>query len=213
MSELSSPVVNEEHLREALITLLEHDAHVRQLVLEIVASPAPSTDPAPEPASEPKPQPVDVPPVETQACAQDPLREQLAEQLALLETLSLDKVLEAAWLREGENEGQRLTRLLATAAQWERLLELWDVLAERCKSEERPATAAELHLLAGGVDVHNLIWRDRQAQLCHAEIGAQYDYRLHQRTTLRGDVITAQWLPGLVNAGEERQRLPLAAAE
>ncbi|RWU24020.1 hypothetical protein DM813_09395 [Pseudomonas alkylphenolica] len=208
MHETSSPPAKAEEVREALIVLLEQDDHVRRLVLDIVASLTPSADSAPEPEA-----PAAVVPDLPQACAPDPLREQLGVPLALLETLRADEELSAAWLHEGENEGQQLTRLLATAAQWESLLELWDLLAERCKSQARPGNAAELHILEGCLAIHNLIWRDRQAQLCCAEVGAEYDYRLHQRTTLRGDIITAQWLPGLANAGGERQRLPLAAAE
>lgn len=209
MNKLSSHVAKEEWLREALIKLLDRDTNVRQLVLEIVASSAASGDPTPEPV----PLPVAVIPVTQHERPQDSLREQLVTQLALLKTLSADEDLSPAWLLESENEGQQLTRLLATAAQWERLLELWDLLAERCKSQARPANAAELHILEGCIEIHNLIWRDRQAQLCCVEVGAEYDYRLHQRSTLRGEVITAQWLPGLANAGGERQRLPLAATE
>lgn len=208
MHEISSPPAKAEEVREALIALLAQDDHVRRLVLDIVASLTPSADSAPEPEA-----PAAVVPDLPQACAPDSLREQLGVPLALLETLRVDEALSAAWLHEGENEGQQLTRLLATAAQWESLLELWDLLAERCKSQARPGNAAELRILEGCLAIHNLIWRDRQAQLCCAEVGAEYDYRLHQRTTLRGDIITAQWLPGLANAGGERQRLPLAAAE
>ena len=209
MSELSSHVAKEEWLREALIKLLERDTKVHQLVLEIVDSSATSG----EQASEPVPLPVAVIPLTPHERPQDSLREQLVAQLALLNTLSADEELSSVWLLESENEGQQLTRLLATAAQWERLLELWDLLAERCKSQARPANAAELHILDGCLEIHNLIWRDRQAQLCCVEVGAEYDYRLHQRSTLRGEVIRAQWLPGLANAGGERQRLPLAATE
>lgn len=209
MSELPSHVAKEEWLREALIKLLERDTKVHQLVLDIVASSAASGEPAPEPV----PLPVAVRPLTLLERPQDSLREQLVAQLALLKTLSADEELSSTWLLESESEGQPLTRLLATAAQWERLLELWDLMAERCKSQARPASAAELHILDGCLEIHNLIWRDRQAQLCCVEVGAEYDYRLHQRSTLRGEVIRAQWLPGLANAGGERQRLPLAATE
>lgn len=209
MSELPSHVAKEEWLREALIKLLERDTKVHQLVLDIVASSAASGEPAPEPV----PLPVAVRPLTLLERPQDSLREQLVAQLALLKTLSADEELSSTWLLESESEGQQLTRLLATAAQWERLLELWDLMAERCKSQARPASAAELHILDGCLEIHNLIWRDRQAQLCCVEVGAEYDYRLHQRSTLRGEVIRAQWLPGLANAGGERQRLPLAATE
>ena len=209
MSDLSSHVENEESLRKMLVKLLERDTKVHQLVLEIVDSSATSG----EQASEPVPLPVAVIQVTPHERPQDSLREQLVTQLDLLRTLSADEDLSPAWLLESESEGQQLTRLLATAAQWERLLELWDLLAERCKSQIRPANAAELRILEGCLEIHNLIWRDRQAKLCCVEVGTEYDYRLHQRSTLRGEVIRAQWLPGLANAGGERQRLPLAATE
>lgn len=199
----------EPGLRIELIKLLKDDTEVRKSVLDIVATQASVSNVVPEP----EPEPVAVatqPPLE---CPHDPLRGQLNAPLKLLETLCADEGLSSYWLVEGESEGLQLTRLLATAAQWERLLDLWDVLAERCKTAHNPASAAELQILGGCLHIHNLIWRDRQAQLRTVEIGAEYDYRLHNRTTLRGEVIAAHWLPGLVNAGGELQRLPLVAAE
>ena len=209
MIESSLPAEAGNELRDKLIRLLESDSCVRRLVVEIAGSPSLLIDTAPEPEPEPAPAPVGV----RKEAPQDPLREQLGVSLMLLETLRADVELQASWLIEGENEGQQLTRLLATASQWERLLELWEVLAERCKSHARPATEAELQLLKGCLSVHNLIWRDRQAQLCHAEVGAEYDYRLHQRKSHRGEIITAQWLPGLANADSERQCPPVVATE
>ena len=203
----------EPELRVELIRLLKEDAEVRQSVLDIVATQASVSNIVPVPVPVPVPEPVAVatqPPLE---CPHDPLRDQLKAPLKLLATLCADEGLSSYWLVHGENEGLQLTRLLATAAQWERLLDLWDVLAERCKTASSPASAAELQILDGCLQTHNLIWRDRQAQLRTVEVGAEYDYRLHNRTTLRGEVIAAQWLPGLINAGGELQRLPLVAAE
>lgn len=194
-------------LRIELIKLLKEDTEVRKSVLDIVATQTSVSNVVPEP------EPVVVatqPPLE---CPHDLLRDQLNAPLKLLATLCADEGLSSYWLVHGENEGLQLMRLLATAAQWERLLDLWDVLAERCKTASSPASTAELQILDGCLQTHNLIWRDRQAQLCTVEVGAEYDYRLHNRTTLRGEVIAAQWLPGLVNAGGELQRLPLVAAE
>lgn len=209
MPKLPSPAVAEEVVRAVLITLLEQDSRVRRLVLDIVTPAALETDVRLQ-ASSP---PVTNLPVTASEQPHDPLRAELKEQLALLATFGADKELKAAWLHQGENEGQQLTRLLATAAQWERLLELWDLLAQRCKAQGRPAGNAELQILQGCLNVHNLIWRDRQAQLCTVTVGENFDYRLHQRTTLRGERISSQWLPGLANAGGERQRLPLVAAD
>lgn len=209
MSKLPSSAMAEERVREVLVVLLERDSQVRQIVRDIVAPAAPEAEIGLQAPSSPiTEQPVTVP-----ERPQDPLRVQLEDQLALLATFGADQELEAAWLNQAENEGQRLMRLLATAAQWERLLELWDLLAERCKAQGRTANIAELQILEGCLAIHNLIWRDRQAQLCNVQVGEEFDYRLHQRTTLRGERISAQWLPGLANAGGERQRLPLAAAE
>ncbi|SEM95597.1 hypothetical protein SAMN04487857_107203 [Pseudomonas sp. ok272] len=196
-------------LRDGLLTLLASDPDIRQAVRDIVASPAVRVAPEPEP--EPVAAPVDVAPPATVPAAPEPLRVELAPQLIVLATLAADPDLASTWLVDGDSEGLQLARLLASAAQWERLLELWDVLAERCKEAARPATAAELSILEGCLSIHNLIWRDRQAQVCSVEAGVEYDYRLHQRASLRGEVITQQWLPGLANAGGERQRLPLAA--
>lgn len=200
-------IASPDRLREELLTLLTRDPDVRQAVLAIVGGPAAVPVPVIEPTPAPVPRVVPRPPVD------DPLREQLSAQLALLTALRADHDLASAWLVDAESEGQQLARLLATAAQWERLLELWDVLAERCKQGSRPATAGELQILEGSLVIHNLIWRDRQARLCGVEAGAEYDYRLHQRVSLRGEVIAMQWLPGLANAGGERQRLPLATAQ
>lgn len=205
MDTFSSP----DTLRDALLTLLASDPDVRQAVLELVAPSAVVV--APEPAPERVEAPVDVAPLVALPAAPDPLRTELAAQLTVLATLAADPDLASAWLVDGDSEGLQLARLLASAAQWERLLELWDVLAERCKDAARPATAVELSILEGCLSIHNLIWRDRQAQVCSVEAGVEYDYRLHQRASLRGEVITQQWLPGLANAGGERQRLPLAA--
>tara|TARA_Y100001968_G_scaffold207864_1_gene191005 strand:- start:93 stop:734 length:642 start_codon:yes stop_codon:yes gene_type:complete len=213
MDEVSSQDGHGKWVRAELIKLLGGDRDVRQLVLDIVAAPAAWPAPVVEPTQEPEPEPVAVLPQTPCESPHDPLREQLSAQLTLLATLSADQSLSGAWLVQSESEGLQLTRLLATAAQWERLLELWDILAARCKAASRPATSAELQILEGGLDIHNLIWRDRRAQLCFVEVGAEYDYRLHQRSSLRGEVVTAQWLPGLANAGGERQRLPLAATQ
>lgn len=210
MEEQSMENMLDPGLRIELIKLLNADSEVRQSVLDIVATQASVANVEPEPKPELEPLSAAKPP---HACAHDPLRNQLNAQLKLLAMLCADEGLSSDWLVHGENEGQQLARLLATAAQWERLLDLWDVLAERCKAASSPASADELQIFDGCLQIHNLIWRDRQAQLRTVEVGSEYDYRLHNRTTLRGELIAAQWFPGLVNAGGELQRLPLVAAE
>jgi hypothetical protein len=182
MEEPFTQGMQEPGLRAELIKLLKEDPEVRRSVLDIVAAPASESIVEPVPALEIAPVPAFevVAPLPAQECPHDPLRDQLSAQLNLLATLCADEGLSSFWLVQSENEGLQLARLLATAAQWERLLELWDVLAERCKTASSPASAAELEVLDGCLQIHNLIWCDRQAQLCTVVVGAEYDYRLPQ---------------------------------
>lgn len=140
----------------------------------------------------------------------DPLRQQLAPELALLQTLRADAELAAAWLGgQVEDEGRQLTRLVVCAAQWDLLSDLWEKLAARCKQAQRAASAAELQILRGALALHNLRWQGRQAQLAEVATGATYNYERHQRGTATGDAVRALWLPGLVNAGGQLHKKPL----
>ena len=140
----------------------------------------------------------------------DPLRQQLAPELELLHALRADAELAAAWLgAAAENEGRQLTRLVACAAQWDLLSDLWDKLAARCKQAQRGTSTAELQILRGALALHNLRWQGRQAQLAEVAAGATYDYERQQRGTATGDTVRALWLPGLVNAGGQLHKKPL----
>ena len=140
----------------------------------------------------------------------DPLRQQLAPELALLQALRADAELAAAWLgTQAEEEGRQLTRLIVCAAQWDLLSDLWDKLAARCKQAQRSASAAELQILRGALALHNLRWQGRQAQWAEVATGAPYDYERHQRGSATGDSVRALWLPGLVNAGGQLHKKPL----
>jgi hypothetical protein len=144
--------------------------------------------------------------------APDPLRAQLAPALQLLALVKADAELAGLWLSAGaESEGQQAIRLVAIAAQWDRILTLWDRLAERCKTGRRPATAAERQTLAACLEMHNLIWTDRRAALQAAEPGAAFDFNRHERALPTGETVTAEWLPGLLNAAGQPQKKPLVA--
>jgi hypothetical protein len=140
----------------------------------------------------------------------DPLRGQLAPELALLQLLRADAGLAQDWLGDSlHTEGQQLVRVLVLAAQWDMVLQLWDTLAGRCKAQQGAASAHELGLLRGVLAIHNLRWQNRQAQLLECRPGEDYDYRRMQRANPSGERVLAQWLPGLMNAGGEPQKLPL----
>jgi hypothetical protein len=207
-----------------LLLLLRHDEELRSLIRSIVDQPVEEEDSADvqeapeeivdEPAEAPPPKPV----IQTFLSAPappppapvDPLRRQLATQLALLQAVRADEELASQWLgTDQEDEGQQLVRLIARVSQWDTVVDLWDLLATRCKQNKRAASPAEHQILAAALATHNLRWIGRQAGFRNADIGTAYDYRHHQRGTTTGDTVRGQWLPGLVNAGGESQKLPL----
>lgn len=143
--------------------------------------------------------------------AVDPLRQQLAPELALLHAVRADTDMAVTWLGAAadEDEGRQLLRVVVCAAQWELLSELWEKLASRCKQDQRAANAAELAMLRAALALHNLRWHGREAQLAEVAAGTPYDYDRHQRGTPSGDTVRALWLPGLVNAGGQLHKKPL----
>jgi len=140
----------------------------------------------------------------------NPLRQQLSGELELLHKIRADAELSALWLGDSnENEGRQLARIIATAAQWEELLQLWDRLAARCKARQAAITEDERSILQSSLNIHNLRWHDRQARLESVTDAAEFDYRRHERATPRGETIAQEWLPGLINAAGELQKKPL----
>lgn len=203
-----------------LVLLLKEDKKIRKLLRRIVVGdedvevevsddPAFGIDAEVEPERFTPPAPPEwrapVAPVQPER-----LRQELAAELGLLNSVRADAELAAVWLsNSGEAEGRQLARLVAITAQWDQVLYLWDRLAGRCKSEQRPATTAECGILDACLSIHNLIWQGREAHLLRAERGETYDHRKHQRGRPSGEKVLAEWLPGLTNAGGQVQKTPL----
>lgn len=133
----------------------------------------------------------------------------LAPELELLAWIAQDSELDQTWLGSEDNGERRVVRLIAVAAQWDRLLLLWDRLATRCKEKAHPALLVERQILTRCLALHNLIWQGRQASLQEALPGENFDPLRHERGVLYGDRISAEWLPGLRNAAGQLQRKPL----
>lgn len=96
-----------------------------------------------------------------------------------------------------------LASLIARASQWERLLQVWDVLAKRCLREQRSINASELEVLQGCQRLHNLIWDQRTTQLSDQDEGMAFDFQCHQRaefSSSSGARIARCLLPSLTNA-------------
>lgn len=201
-----------------LLLLLEHEPLVRKLIARIAGQPdalPPAGDfeeAAPETAPETAPEAEEEAGQSGAPAAPDPLRAELAPELALLADLRADAPLARLLLGEGagsESEARQLLRLAARAAQWNNLLALWDELAERCKQQQAPASAMQQKALQTALALHNLCWQDRRAALQEASAGQPYDYERHQRATPRGEQVRTQWLPGLISAGGSLERKPL----
>lgn len=208
-----------------LVRLLKEDDHIQALILNLLSH-----------KTEPK---VDPLPVETKKLsgpdnhishndlnvelsaraiphqpAIDPLRQELASELSLLKILITDNELCDFLLGTvPASEGQQLKQFFAVAAQWDRILQLWDFLANRCKQAQRRVTYDEHRLLLGSLKMHNLIWADKAACLFSIEIATTFDYRQHERGNPKGEQIIEEWLPGLKNPGGQMQKKPLVKTQ
>lgn len=108
-----------------------------------------------------------------------------------------------------ENEAQQLIRLIATISQWNNIEAMWDIFAARCKQEQRVATEQESSILQQSIDLHNLIYQNRAAELSKPEIGSKYDYNKQTQGNTKGDRIAEVWLPELKNSGGEVRKKAL----
>jgi hypothetical protein len=204
--------------RADLLSLLYEDTEIRVLIHDIATTPSVSAtqtvheaDEAADKATAAGQSPVRPRPQGTDAVAEsvDTLRTQLGRELTLLQKVQADADLAPELLGEQTDEGQQLLQLVVSVAQWDVLSDLWDKLANRCKQMQRMASAEELYILRIALALHNLRWRGREARFVEAAAGTIYDYERHQRGTTTGELVHAQWLPGLVNAGGQLQKKPL----
>lgn len=215
--------------RSDLLLLLRHDGEIRQVILQAVDQQAEAMTEADEPDEPELAEKESFCPTETQVSvvepprrayrlsaepalppARDTWREELSPELELLAWVQADEALCAAWLGQSdETAARQLVRLIAVASQWEQVLLLWDRFAARCKQEQRPASMTERQILKRCLALHNLIWQGRQARLQQALPGADYEPRQHDRGTVCGDTVSAEWLPGLLNAAGQLQKKPL----
>lgn len=211
--------------RSDLLLLLQHDPEVRQAsqlvdqTVEVVTEPHQSNQADDESfcSINPKLSNIELPKLAYRSPAtpafspaRDSWCEELSPELELLAWVQADEALCAVWLGQpDETVARQLVRLIAVASQWEQILLLWDRFAARCKQEQRPASVTERQILKRCLALHNLIWQGRQARLQQALPGADYEPRQHDRGTVRGDTVSAEWLPGLLNAAGQLQKKPL----
>ncbi len=217
----TSDISRESPFRQELFTLMQKDGEIRQLIYAIANTQENKI--LPLSAREPEvrvvekivevekiieiEKPVEVIKEVVKVVEKpNPLRQSLNQELRFLAAVNQDVTMRQQWLTGvGSEEGQQLVQLLARAAQWDEILNLWDQLANRCKEQQRVATEAELLILTSALAVHNRIWQGRAALL--KPVGSdQFDFEHHERVGLKGEKITGECLPGLSNAAGKLQR-------
>lgn len=118
---------------------------------------------------------------------------------------SHDEDLAALFWPDGySGDAEDFVRFIALAAQWSQVVKVWELLATRCKQEQRAVNAAELEALNHVLTIHNLIWSSRQASLIPVALNVPYDFKTMERGNTSGALVTEEWLPALQNAGGER---------
>ncbi|WP_198335594.1 hypothetical protein [Psychrobacter celer] len=120
-------------------------------------------------------------------------------QLVLFRTE--DTSSEDAQTQADNEQAIKLVTMIASLAQWDKVTAIWDLLAERCKARQRPANVDELYILTSAINIHNLTWRDKKAKLQSVDCPTPFNYKSHHRGNIKGETITEEWLPALVNPG------------
>lgn len=222
----SNTYFKEKLVYSDLLLLLEYDPQVQDLIRALLPVNPASQQAAEsaEEASKPPKAPV-MPEVEEALVAApampvmpDPLPspadifyQDFAAARAFLAQVQADAEIAELWLLAEETPAAALMRLLARASQWDQVLEVWDILASRCKRQARPATSTESHILQSALAYYNLTLNQRQAGLVTPPCPGGFDHQVHTRATAQGETVYQVWLPGIENAAGKLQKKPLVA--
>jgi len=100
-----------------------------------------------------------------------------------------------------DDDTRALIQVVAVLAQRDNLERLWQALKERCETQNRQASQAELGLLKAALAWHNHNWRTRPYRLIEAAPRTPYDFDRHQRSlqTTGGEKVSEQRLPGIAD--------------
>lgn len=107
------------------------------------------------------------------------------------------------WLRpEGENDQREFLRFIVVCADRNNIENLWDILRDRCKGEDRESTREELDLLRECIVLYNLKFKDRRALTLSDDTTdlEAYNAKKHDRVNSKGDRVISVYLPGLKDA-------------
>lgn len=105
------------------------------------------------------------------------------------------------------NSNEDVLTVITTAAQWNNVVRIWDVLDKKVKETKKVLSEDEQAILVQSLKLFNLsLPEGHQATLQYPEIGEVYDYDVHQKVSGSGGSITQVLLAGLYNVAGEKAR-------
>ncbi len=106
-----------------------------------------------------------------------------------------------------------LIQAVAVLSQRENIERLWEILKERCETENRSVTNAESELLSSALDWHNFNWISRPFKLVSPAPNSAFDYSQHRRCqeTPTGEKIKETRLAGILDGTNKIICKPLVA--
>lgn len=137
------------------------------------------------------------------------LEDELSNELILLEYIKNDDILNKEFIKPDLDSGQQLISLIVNLSNIENIINVWNSLATKCKSEKRAANSSELFILNEILRLYNMRWNNQSAKLIHSEINIDFHHEKAIRATSKGGTIITEWLPGICNAAGKIEKLPL----
>lgn len=137
------------------------------------------------------------------------LEDELSNELILLEYIKNDDILNKEFIKTDLDSGQQLISLIVNLSNIENIINVWNSLATKCKSEKRAANSSELFILNEILRLYNMRWNNQSAKLIHSEINIDFHHEKAIRGTSKGGTIITEWLPGICNAAGKIEKLPL----
>lgn len=95
-----------------------------------------------------------------------------------------------------------LLEFICISSQGETVQIVWERLAESCKSKTRQATSTEYQLLKTVIDLCNLNRAISKIELRKPEANQEYNFKLHNKVSGKGQTISLVLLPALYDGGK-----------
>lgn len=149
--------------------------------------------------------------VEKATSSADKTNPSLAAELLSLVRAEAD--IFASWLNSDDSQEIAEARVMACAADFERISMLWDDLGKKHKDLQSPVSEQQQQLLKLIISIYNLTLMNRQAEIVQAEIGSQFDFEQHNDMGRSGRTIQMQIMPGLRNPAGKLHKKPIVKLE